>query len=244
MRALVGLTASLLLLGMSMPVALSDDEPTFQQLLEETLPGIGAERIEDRKNDQQRLQEACLRLGAPGREAERGEACRLIAARLGIDTAKPARIWLLKQLEFIGRGECVAAVAALLSDSDQQVRDAARRALANNPAAAANATLLAKLAEGGAPSWRVALINSLGFRADRSSVGPLARVLADEDETVAAAAANALGKIGGEQAARALDTAGGPRPLRVHVIDALLRCADKLLEEGRSDGALAIYKTL
>jgi len=34
-----------------------------------------------------------------------------------------ARIWLLKQLERIGREECVEAVAKMLDDQDPLVRD-------------------------------------------------------------------------------------------------------------------------
>lgn len=243
MKARTALAAALFLLGVSTSVGVAQ-EPTFRELLEQTLPGMGAEQIADRKDAQQRLQDVCFKLGAPGREAERAEACTLMAAKLGPQTPKPARIWLLKQLEFIGRAECVDAVAALLDDQDQHVRDAARRALQNNPAPTANAKLLGKLRAGGNSSWRVALVNSLGFRGEQASVGPLARLLADKDEALAAAAANALGRIGGEQAARALDAAKATGDLRMRIADAYLRCADRFLDEGEKDRALAIYAEL
>jgi HEAT repeat protein len=225
--------------------ALGDEEPTFKQLLEELLPGMGAESIPDRREPQQRFQGVCFQLGAPGREAERAAACTLMADKLGPEIAKPARIWLLKQLQFIGQGECVDAVAAVLDDEDPHVRDAARRALQNNPAPEASAKLLAKLPEASG-SWRVGLINSLGARRDPASVPALVRLLGGPDEAAAAAAANALGKIGGPEATQALAAAlaGAPGRWKARVADAYLRCADKLLADGNRDAAAAIYEHL
>jgi len=243
MKRLGALVVVLLATATSLSVALAQ-EPTFAELLEQLLPGMGAERIADRRDAQQRFQDACFKLGAPGNDVERAEACKLIAQKLGPDTAKPARLWLLKQLEFIGREECVEAVAMLFGEQDREIRDAARRALENNPAPGANARLLAALAAGGDPVWRVAVVNSLGFRGDQTSVGPLARLLADKDPTVAAAAANALGMIGGRRAARALGRVKASGELQVRIADAHLRCADKFLREGKTDLALAIYRGL
>ena len=62
--------------------------------------------------EQQKWQEICWNAGAPGHEAERSQACKLMAEKLGPGTPTPTRIWLLKQLERIGRGECVEEVAA------------------------------------------------------------------------------------------------------------------------------------
>jgi hypothetical protein len=56
-------------------------------------------------------------------------------------------MWMLRNLERIGRGECVAAVAEQLAAEDEKVRDAARRALQNNPAPEATQALAAVLAE-------------------------------------------------------------------------------------------------
>ena len=60
-----------------------------------------------------------------------------MAEKLGPGTPEPTRSWLLKQLERIGRGECVEKVAAVVCDNDRLVRDAAIRVLANNPDSAA-----------------------------------------------------------------------------------------------------------
>ncbi len=217
----------------------------FRAQLQEWLPGMGAEKIPDRRDAQQKFQQACVALGTPGREAQRTEACQVIAEVLGSELAKPARIWLLWQLEFLGRQECVDAVAKSLDDNDARVRDAARRALTNNSAPTANAKLLAKLS-GASGTWRVGLINSIGFRGDAASVGALAGLLGDKDRAAAAAAANALAKIGGGRATGALKAAlsGAADGLKVDFADAYLRCADKMLGQGKGDEAVAIYNEL
>jgi len=222
-----------------------DKEQSFKAKLEGWLPGLSKEKIPERRDSQQKLQQLCFELGTPGREAQRTEACKVMAETLGTKLAKPARIWLLKQLEYIGGEECVDAVARSLDDSDQQVRDAARRALANIPAAQANAKLLAKLGKSSG-SFRVGLINALGYRADAASVAALAGLLGDKDKAAVEAAANALGKIGGPQATAALKAAYGKASpaTKVPVGDAYLRCADKLLKQGKTDAAMVIYGEL
>lgn len=222
------------------------EEHAMGPLLEECLPAMGAERIPDRQESQQRLQDACFALGTPGREAARAEACTVIVGKLGPGTAKPARLWLLKQLEFIGRGECVDAVAKLMQESDPEIRDAARRALQNNPAAEANTRLLdARRAANETPA-KIALVGSLGFRGDPASVDLLAAQISGSDRRVAATAACALGKIGNARAADALAKArlAASADLRGPISDAWLRCADQMLAEGNPSGAAAIYEQL
>jgi HEAT repeat protein len=221
-------------------------EKSFQQVLDESLPGIGATNIPDRQAPQQQLQDACFQLCTAGKEAQRADACKRMTAKLGPETAKPARLWLLKQLEFIGRAECVDAVARLLDDKDAEIFDWARRALENNPAVEANAPLLAKLQSVECPKRRLALVNSLGQRRDQASVDVLAKYLTSNDKAIALAAANALGKIGGDKAAARLDAACpmASKPLRLAIADAYLRCADQLLAQGKADQAVAIYVKL
>ena len=77
------------------------DEADLKKTFEALLPGMGQEQA------QQKWQEICWNAGAPGHEAERSQACKLMAEKLGPGTPAPTRVWLLKQLERIGRGECV-----------------------------------------------------------------------------------------------------------------------------------------
>ncbi|MGQ9573795.1 MAG: HEAT repeat domain-containing protein [Thermoguttaceae bacterium] len=220
------------------------EQPSFKELLERLLPDMGHENVAQRRDGQQRFQDACFRLGAPGRQTERAEACKLIAEKLAAQTPKPARIWLLKQLEQIGGGECVQALAQLLDDPDAEIRESARRALEANPAPEATAKLLAGLQSAQEPQWRVALANSLGARGDPASVPTLARLLGQQDQAVVAAAARALGKIGGPEAAEALMAAAWkvPAPVFPEVADAAMCCADKFLAQGQRDQAAALYR--
>jgi len=221
-------------------------DKSFKETLEELLPGMSAEKIPDRKGPQQQWQEICSQAGTPGNEAERAEVCQLMAEKIGPDTAKPARIWLLKQLERIGRAECVDTVAAALDDKDPHVRDGARRALANNPAPEANGKLLAELKDASDKVFKIGLLDALGYRADAASIAEVAKELTNRDEGVAAAAARALGKIATADAAKAL---AGVRTkakgdVRFRITDSYLLCADNLLKQGKAKEAAAIYMEL
>jgi HEAT repeat protein len=175
------------------PFALAG-EPSFKELLEQTLPGMGAQEIPDRQESQQKFQTACYAVSAPGHEAERAEACKLIAQHLGPETAKPARIWLLKQLEFIGHGECVAAIMAQLSDKDPEIADAARRALENNPD-------MSPVIDRGGPSdylprpGRLAKMQGALVAAGDKAAAMVTKMLASEDADDRAIAAGYVGNI-------------------------------------------------
>jgi len=253
MRNLTLWSAALLvaLFGWAPALAREDEkEPSFAeefaQKLDDWLPGMGAEKIPERRGPQQALQETIFRLGGPGHEEELKAACAVIAAKLGPETAGPARIWLLRVLEFNGGAECVDAMARCLDDRDARIRECARRCLANNPAPEANQKLLDALPKTRDPRAKAALANALGYRADARSVSALAGLLGDRDEAVVAAAANALGKIADAAATRALAGAvkKAPDRLKARVADAYLRCADALLAEGKRNEAKAIYQQM
>jgi HEAT repeat protein len=194
---------------------------------------------------QQQWQSICIALSAPGNEAMRVEACKLMAGKLSMRSAPEARVWLLKQLERIGGEECVEAVAGNIDEMDERVRDAAVRCLANNPSPLATTKILAKLPASTGKA-KVGLINALGVRADKAAVEPVAKELASTDQPVAIAAARTLGKLAGPQAATALAAARGKAQgeVRLAVTDAYLRCADRLLKDGKSADAANIYKEL
>jgi HEAT repeat protein len=212
---------------------------TFNELL----PGLG-------RSDsaaQQRWQDICFQLGAPGNDKQRAEACALMCAKLDAKTPTAARLWLLTQLEHIGREESVAALAAVIDDKDDTVREAAVRALANNPSPKATGALASKLA-GAKGSARVGLLNALGHRGDAAAVKMIAKELTS-DEATAIAAARALGRIPGPAALDAVDGARKNTKGAVHkaAAEAVLVHADRLRKSGREDEfvlARALYKTL
>jgi HEAT repeat protein len=92
----------------------------------------------------------------------------------------------------------------------------------------------------------VGLVNSLGVRRDAASVPELAGLIADPDESVAAAAMAALGLIGTALAAEALiqfqpKTTAPARPAWAA---ACLVCAEQLLAGGHQAAAEKIYRLL
>jgi hypothetical protein len=71
-------------------------------------------------------------------------------------------------------------------------------------------------------------------------------MVGDSDQMVAAAAVSALGNIADAQATKVLAEAKGKATgkLRALVLDAYLKCADRLVAEGKKADALAIYDEL
>jgi HEAT repeat protein len=241
-RHLITVTTSLLCAA----VTWAAEEKPIKQQLEELLPRMGADKMGDRNGPQQQWQKMCFEAGAPGNEAKRVEVCKLMAEKLDPQTAAPARVWLLWQLQFIGRGECVDAVAAAMDDGEESVRDAARRALANNPAPEATAKLAAKLATAKDAKFKASLLDSLGYRGDPAGTAAAVKELGSSDAAVAAAAAGALGKIATPEAVQALAAARSKAQgeLRLRIGDASLACAERLLKQNKTAEAAAIYKEL
>jgi HEAT repeat protein len=218
---------------------------SLEQYLVELIPGMGANDPPARYEPQQKWQAVCIQAGAPGREATRLEVCKLMTAKLGGDTPEQARVWLLKQLEFLGRAESVDTIAKVIGDRSEIVSESAVRALANNPADAAAAALAAKLPSA-SPKTKVALLNALGYRKAASAVGAIAAELPDGDRAVATSAARALGRIASPEAASHLAKAHASikAPSRNWVADAYLACADEMLRSGKHPEAAKIYAVL
>jgi HEAT repeat protein len=236
-------TLSLTLILLSTLTSAAQPDPRGKSLVEtfnELLPGMG-------KGDsgaQQRWQDLCFQLGAPGNEKQRAKACSLMCAKLDSKTPHVARLWLLVQLEHIGREESVSVLAALLEDTDDTVREAAVRALANNPSPKATTALSAQLPTAPAKA-KIGLLNALGHRGDATAQSAVFRVLESCDEVTAVAAARALGRMPGAStlqllAARA-DTKGA---VRAALGNALLAHADRMAKDKDPGNAAAIYRLL
>jgi len=210
-----------------------------EQTVNDLLPRLAAGRVEDRYSAQMEFQQLAAHAARPGAEAERAELAKVLAAK-AIDAAvpQPARVWIVRQLEYIGAAESVAALTTLLKDQDAELRECARRALEKNPAPAATESLRAALKQGGETNWKIGLIQSLGERGDAQSVSLIAPSLGQPETSFAAA--TALGKIASEQAVKelwaAMNTAGAA--------DALVAAANRLASKGESKRAVAIYAKL
>jgi HEAT repeat protein len=147
------------------------------------------------------------------------------------------------RLKRIGTERCIPALATLLTD--EQLSHSARYALESMPYANAGQTLtdaLGKTSE----LTKAGIINSLGFRQETRAVPALATLLTDHDANVAAAAATALGQIGGSTALKALQaaTASSAGPVHDAVVDACLRCANSLLAADSQSKAMAVFQQL
>jgi HEAT repeat protein len=146
-----------------------------------------------------------------------------------------------KQIMRIGGAEAVPALAKLIGN-DENLAFLGRYALERIPDPAAAAALRDALSRTKG-RVRVGVINSLGAIRDPQVVPLLTPLLSDPD---ADAAANTLGKIGGDQALsalRALSPQASPS-VRAAADDALLAIADRLLAGGKKGEAAAIYEPL
>lgn len=223
----------------------ADQQSGFEARIDELLPGIAAEKIEDRAKPQMAFEKICIEAAAPGKDAEREALCKAILARCGSDIAMPARVWLLRKLETISGEESVDGLKSLLSDTDGQIRELARRALMNNPSARAGQVLSTALAGTQDSAWRVALVQALGFRHEPESLAALGALTSDADTEVARASLSALARIPAVSAAMTIIKLETPRPdLQAAQHDALLRAAETIMAHGDKVHAAKVYESL
>ncbi len=181
-------------------------------------------------------------IAARGNEAASKELESKLAAVLKTPVSRDAKDYVCRKLMLIGTAASVPTLAELLGDKD--VSHMSRFALERIDAPEAAAAMRDALPKLAAPQ-KVGAIGSLGVRRDAASVPALAALLADSDAAVAAAAAYALGDIGGGDAAKALAAAKPAADgTKRAVVDASLACAERLVADGKKAEALAIYQPL
>ncbi len=147
------------------------------------------------------------------------------------------------RLRRIGTANAVPALEALLPIP--ATSQAARHALEGMPFPEAVAALRESLARTSGLT-KAGLIESLGWRRDTDAVPLLKPLLSNPDATLAAAAASALGKIGGADVLDALESARDtiPDEARPALIEGLMRCAEEKVHGGDRARAAAIYESL
>ena len=145
-----------------------------------------------------------------------------------------------KRLVLCGSKACVPALAALLTDPE--LASWARIPLEAIPDPAVDEALRNSVARYQG-KLLIGVMNSIGVRRDPKAIDVLAGKLKDPDVEVVAAAAAALGKIGGPAAAKILTDflLACPPPARPDAAEALLLCADRMTAEGKNDEAVRIY---
>lgn len=183
--------------------------------------------------------------GSRNNEAERK---KIIGALVGLIKAKESTVeckaFCCDQLSIIGDAAVVPVLATLLPDA--KLSHHARIGLERIPGDEASAALRAFLPKA-TGKLLVGAVNSLGERRDPKAVPALVKLIGSKDAEVAAAAAIALGKIGGTDATAALKKAkntADPKVLRSVVVGAYLRCGDHLVAAGEGAHAWVIYEEL
>ena len=162
-----------------------------------------------------------------------------LLAVLRSNAPRDARDYVCRQLRTIGTEKSVPALEALLADTDMS--HMARYALERIPAPQAGHALERQIRKLNG-ELKIGVISSLGTRAE--GVHLLRPLLQASDESVARAAATALGRIGSVEANKALGSAKPPPALAAAFADASLSCAEKLLSSGHVKEAKATYERL
>jgi HEAT repeat protein len=159
------------------------------------------------------------------------------------DASLAAQRGVCKRLGLIATERSVPVLSPMLTKAETS--DMARYALEPIPSKAVDAALRQAMANAHG-NMRAGIINSIGNRRDSEAVSALGGLLVDKDDTVAQAAAWALGRIGGPAAIRHLaarrNTAQGR--VRTEILNAYLMCAERSAKEGRKAEAAAIFKEL
>jgi HEAT repeat protein len=176
---------------------------------------------------------------AAGNQNPKDRELKLISV-LQSDAPSAEKAITCKRLAVYGSKDAVPALAPLLLDKD--LSSWARIALEAIPGPAADEALRGAM---GKVQGRllIGVINSIGVRRDAQAVNGLAEKLKDADADVASAAAEALGHIGGGQAAKALERslAEAPAGVRPAAAEGCILCAEKYLAEGNSAEAVRLY---
>ncbi|MGD0093874.1 MAG: HEAT repeat domain-containing protein, partial [Planctomycetota bacterium] len=148
-----------------------------------------------------------------------------------------------RSLKTAGTAQSVPALAALLADKD--LAHWARWALSTMPGPEAGAALREALAKA-AGVTKAGICDTLGERKDREAVPALAELAKDADAVIASSAAIALGKIGGEDAVKALKDAKAKAPAgaQLAISDGLLMGADQFLAAGNQAAAKTLYEEM
>jgi HEAT repeat protein len=166
---------------------------------------------------------------------------RLLKALQSPKTTFAGRQFVCRMLRRVGSAKSVPALSELLAD--RELSHMARFALQHMAAPEAGDALRQALTRLES-NRKIGIIGSIGQRGDREAVPELAKLITGDSPKVAHAAIEALGRIGGSQAARALADAPVPASLKAARDNAYLMCADKMLAEGQRDEAAVIYRRM
>jgi HEAT repeat protein len=165
---------------------------------------------------------------------------QLLAILQSPKATEDAKDFACRQLVVVGTETCVPVLAGLLTD--EGMSHMARYALARIEAESAGAALREALGKAkGRPL--LGIIGSLGDRQDKKAIPALTKLAGHDDADVAKTAVAALGKIDGEEVLPTIEKASksGTAEVAAVALDARLRIAANLLDQGKAEQARAIY---
>jgi HEAT repeat protein len=199
-----------------------------------------------RAESQNRWEEFCFSASHPSQESNRFKACVLMGDTLRANPSRGETLFLLRQLERIGREESVPVLQSLAQSSDSIVEDAALRALEGNPTASARRALTDFLVSSDDSLTRTRMIDRLGSRADIESAPFLISQLSHKSPQVQTAAARALSKLDSLPAAKAIFTAWqNAQPSQAGALTpTVIAVATRTAKSGRKDEAEAMFRAL
>lgn len=163
-----------------------------------------------------------------------------LIAILKSDAAPGDKAIACKKLAIYGSSQAVPVLAPLLAD--KELASWARIALEVIPGPEADEALRTAL-----PNLHgrllIGAINSIGVRKDPNAVDALVLKLNDADAQTVAAAADALGRIGGARVAKALQhsLARAPEDARSGIAEGCIRCAEGFMQQQNSAQAVKLY---
>ncbi|MHC4214624.1 MAG: HEAT repeat domain-containing protein [Planctomycetota bacterium] len=174
--------------------------------------------------------------------AAKGREAKLIGV-LESDASFKEKSDACRELGMIGTKDSIAVLAKFLGD--EKLSHMARYGLEPNPDPAVDEVFRDALGKLKGRSL-VGVIGSIGVRRDAKAVKVLAKKLRDSDLEVAQAAARALGSIGGQEAAGALQgaLANAAAANKAALYEGLFRCAENFVEQDNRFRAVGIYDNL
>jgi len=150
---------------------------------------------------------------------------KLMAVVASKEATQAGKAIACRMLQQVGTQQCIPAVSGLLGD--KVLSHYARLVLERLKCAPANKAMRDAL-DGAPDKVKVGLLGSLGECRDSETVAPAAKLAKSSDPALAAAAIQALGKIGGKQAAQSLSSLRPDRKLLAVHMQAMVTCAGSL----------------
>lgn len=151
------------------------------------------------------------------------------------------RQFTLRMLPFVASPRCVPVVARLLTD--KELSHSARYVLRGLALKEADAALRAALADTQGAT-RIGIINTLGDRKDTAALKPLSALLKGADDDTARAIFNAMGRIGGPEAAATLEKIKPAEHLKSAWAMGCLSTAESIATAGDAKKAMQLYRRL